>query len=297
MGRTSGATAEKSWRYLTLAPSVLVFLLLTALPVVGLFAMSLTYVTWVSGRAHWSWAGLAHFRELATDGLFRVGVGNTLLFAVAAVSVEMLLGFGLALVTSQARSGQMAYRTVFLLPVLVPGIVIGAMWKLMYNFDFGIINQALEPLGLPAQDWLGGRATALPAVILVDIWHWTPFCFLLLLAGLQSLPTDVYEAARIDGANWWQGLRHITIPLMIPTILVTLMFRVIVAFKVFDEVYLLTGGGPGTATEVVSFSIYRRFFTQDRAGYGSAMSVVVLFALALAVILAMGIAKRRNAAA
>jgi len=297
MGRTSGATAEKSWRYLTLAPSVLVFLLLTALPVVGLFAMSLTYVTWVSGRAHWSWAGLAHFRELATDGLFRVGVGNTLVFAVAAVSVEMLLGFGLALITSQARSGQMAYRTVFLLPVLVPGIVIGAMWKLMYNFDFGIINQALEPLGLAAQDWLGSRATALPAVILVDIWHWTPFCFLLLLAGLQSLPTDVYEAARIDGANWRQGLRHITIPLMIPTILVTLMFRVIVAFKVFDEVYLLTGGGPGTATEVVSFSIYRRFFTQDRAGYGSAMSVVVLFALALAVILAMGIARRRNAAA
>jgi len=297
MGRTSGARAETAWRYLTLAPSALLFLLLTALPVVGLLAMSLTYITWTEGRAQWSWAGLAHFRELATDTLFRVGVGNTLVFAVVAVSLEMVLGFALALLISQARRGQMAYRTVFLLPVLVPGIVIGAMWKLMYNFDFGIINQALEPLGLPAQDWLGSRATALPAVILVDIWHWTPFCFLLLLAGLQSLPTDVYEAARIDGANWWQALRHVTIPLMIPTILVTLMFRAIVAFKVFDEVYLLTGGGPGTATEVVSFSIYRRFFTQDRAGYGSAMSVVVLFALALAVILAMGVSRRRNAAA
>jgi len=134
-------------------------------------------------------------------------------------------------------------------------------------------------------------------VIVVDIWHWTPFCFLLLLAGLHSLPTDVQEAARIDGANWWQGLRHVTIPLMIPTILVTLMFRAIVAFKVFDEVYLLTGGGPGTATEVVSFSIYRRFFTQDRAGYGSAMSVVVLFFLALAVIAAMRVGERRNIAA
>jgi multiple sugar transport system permease protein len=294
MARSPGARVETAWRYLTLAPSVLLFVLLTALPVAGLLAMSLTYITWVQGRAHWSWAGLAHFEELATDGLFRVGVGNTFLFAVAAVSVEMVLGFALALLTSQAKWGQLAYRTVFLLPVLVPGIVIGAMWKLMYNFDFGIINQALEPLGLPAQDWLGSRATALASVILVDIWHWTPFCFLLLLAGLQSLPTDVHEAARIDGANWWQGLRHVTIPLMIPTILVTLMFRVIVAFKVFDEVYLLTGGGPGTATEVVSFSIYRRFFTQDRAGYGSAMSVVVLFVLALAVILAMGIARRRN---
>ena len=297
MPRHSSASAETAWRYLTLAPSVLLFLLLTALPVIGLLAMSFTDITWVGGRAHWSWAGLRHFRELASDGLFRIGVWNTLLFALAAVSAEMLLGFALAVLTSRIVRGQVVYRTVFLLPVLVPGIVIGAMWKLMYNFDFGIINQALQLLGMSAQDWLGSPATALLSVILVDIWHWTPFCFLLLLSGLQSLPTEVFEAARIDGANWWQGLRRVTIPLMRPMILVTLMFRAIVAFKVFDEVYLLTGGGPGTATEVVSFSIYRQFFTQDRAGYGSAMSVVVVFAVALIVIVAMGVARRRSAAA
>jgi multiple sugar transport system permease protein len=297
MGQGSRARGELAWRLLTLAPSLVLFLLLTVLPLMGLLAMSLTYITWVAGRAHWSWAGLAHFRELAGDGLFWIGIRNTILFSVVAVSAEMVLGFALALLTIEAKRGQVAYRTLLLLPVVVPGIVVGAMWKLMYNFDFGIINEALQPFGLPAQDWLGSAATALLSVIVVDIWHWTPFCFLLLLAGLHSLPTDVQEAARIDGANWWQGLRHVTIPLMIPTILVTLMFRAIVAFKVFDEVYLLTGGGPGTATEVVSFSIYRRFFTEDRAGYGSAMSVVVLFFLALAVILAMRVGERRNIAA
>jgi multiple sugar transport system permease protein len=131
--------------------------------------------------------------------------------------------------------------------------------------------------------------------VVVDIWHWTPFVFLLLLAGLESLPQDVYEAARIDGASAWQELRYVTLPMMLPTIAVTAVFRLIVSFKVFDEVYLLTGGGPGTATEVVSFTIYRRFFTEDRIGYGSAISVVVLFLLTLVIVLALaGLRRRRD---
>ena len=110
-------------------------------------------------------------------------------------------------------------------------------------------------------------------MIAVDVWHWTPFVFLLLLAGLESLPQDVYEAASVDGASFLQELRYITLPLMLPLIVVTLTFRLLVAFKVFDEIYLLTGGGPGTATEVVSYTIYRRFFTEGQTGYGAAMSV------------------------
>ena len=117
--------------------------------------------------------------------------------------------------------------------------------------------------------------------------------FLLLLAGLESLPQDVYEAAKMDGASAWAELRYLTFPMMLPTLAVTLAFRLIVSFKVFDEVYLLTGGGPGTATEVVSFTIYRRFFTEDRMGYGSAISVVTLFLLTLVIVLCLGAARRR----
>jgi len=163
----------------------------------------------------------------------------------------------------------------------------------MYNPDFGIINQALTAIGLPGRDWLGDGALAFPSVIVVDIWHWTPFVFLLLLAGIEALPQDTYEAARVDGASAWQELRYVTLPMMLPTMAVTLIFRLVVSFKVFDEVYLLTGGGPGTATEVVSFTIFRRFFTEDRAGYGSAISVIVLFLLALVIVLAIAPARRR----
>ena len=208
-------------------------------------------------------------------------MANTAIFAIVGVLFQMVLGFALALLTTQVTRGRVLYRTVFILPILVPGIVIGAIWKLMYNFDFGVVNQMIGLLGIGPVDWLGRTSTALLAVIAVDVWHWTPFVFLLMLAGLESLPQDVYEAARIDGATFLQQLRYVTLPLMLPVIVVTLVFRIIVGVKVFDEIYLLTGGGPGTATEVVSYTIFRRFFTEGQTGYGAAMSVVVLFALAL----------------
>jgi multiple sugar transport system permease protein len=193
--------------------------------------------------------------------------------------------------------GKVLYRTIFMLPILVPGIVVGAIWKLMYNYDFGLINQAVGLIGGMPVDWLGSPQTALLSVIVVDIWHWTPFCFLLCLAGLESLPQDVYEAAKIDGASFWQELRYVTLPLMWPTLAVTLAFRLMVAFKVFDEVYLLTGGGPGTATEVVSYTIYHRFFLEDRAGYGAAMSVTVIFLVCALLAIALSSRQRVTAAA
>jgi multiple sugar transport system permease protein len=147
---------------------------------------------------------------------------------------------------------------------------------------------------MTGHDWLGDSKLALASVIVVDVWHWTPFVFLLMLAAIESLPTDVDEAAQIDGAGAWQTFRYVTFPMLLPAFAVTLAFRLIVSFKVFDEVYLLTGGGPGTATEVVSFSIYRRFFTEDRMGYGSAISVVTLFVLALVIVLLLGAARRRD---
>lgn len=282
------------WRYVTLLPAVLLFLILTVVPMVNLFALSFHDVKWLERTAIWTQVGLANYAAVLQDNLFRAGAINTIIFAVVAVSIQMILGFVLALLTTGVTRGRLFYRTVFLLPILVPGIIIGAIWKLMYSYDFGVINKTGIFLGLTPQDWLGDPNLALASVILVDVWHWTPFCFLLLLAALESLPQDIYEAAKIDGSTPWQALWHITLPLMLPAIAVTFIFRMILALKVFDEVYLLTGGGPGTATEVISFTIYRRFFTEDRPGYGAAISIVTFAAVALLIFIAGRISRRRR---
>ncbi|MFN0160086.1 MAG: carbohydrate ABC transporter permease [Burkholderiales bacterium] len=284
----------RRWRHYALAPALAVYLLLTLLPIANLLAMSLHDIRWEGGSSLWQYAGPRHYAEIGRDVLIRAGIANTVLFALAAVACEMLIGFFLALFVSRVVTGRVAYRTIFLLPILIPGIVIGAIWKLMYNPDFGVINQLFAAVGLPGHDWLGEKSLALASVVVVDIWHWTPFVFLLLLAAIESLPQDAFEAARVDGASAWQELRHVTLPLMWPALAVTLVFRLIVSFKVFDEVYLLTGGGPGTATEVISFTIYRRFFTEDRMGYGSAISVVTLFVMALVILAALYGSRRMN---
>jgi multiple sugar transport system permease protein len=288
---------DRRWRWITFSPALAVMLGLSVLPLANLFAMSFFHVGWERGSAVWTPAGLGNYRLLADDALFQAGLVNTTLFAITAVAAQMLLGFGLALLVGKVARGRVLYRTIFILPILVPGIVIGAIWKLMYNFDFGLVNQMVGLIGLEPRDWLGTHETALLSVIVVDIWHWTPFCFLLMLAALESLPQDIYEAAKIDGASGWQELWWITLPLMAPAILVTFVFRLVLAFKVFDEVYLLTGGGPGTATEVVSFTIYQRFFTEDRVGPGSAMAVAVIFVVSLLLTLALSSRRRAEAAA
>jgi multiple sugar transport system permease protein len=281
------------WRTMTLAPALLLFLLLTILPLANLLALSLHDVTWVDRQAIWRWVGGGNYARIPNDTLFRAGVWNTTIFAVVAVSIQMVLGLALALLTSAVVRGRQFYRVAFLLPVLVPGIVIGAIWKLMYSFDFGVVNQLSATIGMAPRDWLGDSSYALASVIVVDIWHWTPFCFLLLLASLESLPQDIYDAGKIDGASAWQTLWYITLPLMLPAIAVIFVFRMILAFKVFDQIYLLTGGGPGTSTEVISFTIYRRFFTEDQAGYGAAISIATFVVIAVLIALASRFNKRK----
>jgi multiple sugar transport system permease protein len=283
---------EPLWKWATFSPALLLMLGLSVLPVANLVWMSFFNVTWSGGKAIWNSVGIDHYRDLVGDGLFGVGLLNTFIFAAGAVFGQMALGFLAALLCSRISRGRVLYRAVFILPILIPGIVVGAIWKLMLNYDFGIINELTGMVGLDAWDWLGSSSTALMSVMIVDIWHWTPFCFLLFLAGLESLPQDVYEAAQIDGANAWQEFFWITLPMMSSTIAVTFAFRSVLAFKVFDEVYLLTGGGPGTATQVVSFTLYQRFFSENRMGYGAAMSVVVIFVVSLMLVLSLSVKRR-----
>lgn len=282
------------WRWALFSPALLIMLLLSLLPVLNLVAMSVHTITWKDAKASWAFVGAKNFAALPADQLVSAGLRNTFVFSFCSVCLQLVLAFFLALWCSQVTRGRTIYRMVFILPLLIPGIVVGAIWKLFLNPDFGILNQIVALLGFDPIDWLGDAQTALLSVIVivVDVWHWTPFCFLLLLAGIEGLPQDIYESAKVDGARPLQLLAWITLPLMLPTIAVTAVFRFIVAFKVFDEVYLLTGGGPGTSTEVISFTIYQRFFAEDRAGYGSAISVAVIFLVCLMLVVALGARKR-----
>jgi multiple sugar transport system permease protein len=296
------ARRNRAWLVGSIAPALLFLAVLTLWPVVNLVLLSASEVSWQGGRSAATFVGLENYVQLFTaEPLYWAGVTNTIVFAFCAVSAQMVFGFMMALAARRAsRVGRGVLTAIFLLPIVIPPIVIGAMWRLMLGRDFGIVNTLLGLINAGPVDWLGDARFALASVIVVDVWHWTPFVFLLLLAGLESLDEEVLEAARLDVVSRWQELRYVTIPMMLPTIVITLAFRFILSFKVFDEIYLLTGGGPGTATEVINFSIYRVFFGQDRVGLGSAMSLVTLFAVALAAVLSQIVVRRfrqRRAAA
>jgi len=293
-GKRNTEKANRQWLWISIAPAVIFLAALTIFPIFNLIGLSVHAVEWEGGKAVYDYVGMRNFKDLfAQDPVFWVGVKNTIVFAVCAVTFQMLLGFSMALAVSRAgQVGRGILTTIFLLPIVLPPIVIGAMWRLLMGRDFGALNGIVTSLGFAPVDWLGNPSLALASVIFVDVWHWTPFVFLLILAGLESLDQEVFEAAKLDVKGFWQELKFITLPLMMPTIIITMVLRIILSFKVFDEIYLLTSGGPGTATEVVNFTIYRVFFGQDRVGAGSAMSIVTLVGLVLLITFSQVIMRR-----
>jgi len=289
-----GERLDRGFQYWALVPALFVLLALTVFPLIELLGMSVSTVSFTQGRVIWTVSGLDNLMTFLQDHVFLIAIGNTVLFVVVTVAVETILGFVLALLVSQSRGVGGVARQLLMIPLLVPGIAIGTIWSLMYNYEIGIFDVALRFLHLPPQSWTGNPILALPSIMVVDIWHWTSFVFLLMLAGLESLPAEPLEAARVDGASGAQVLRYIILPLMRPTILVAVLFRTIFAFKVFDEVFLLTGGGPGTASEVVSLYIYQVFFPQSRMGYGAFLSVVTIVVTIVFVSVYLRAARRRR---
>lgn len=285
---------DRRFKYWALLPVVIVLVGLTIYPFINLLVMAFSTVKFEEGRIIWTYSGLDNFYTFVGDGTFITAVRNTVLFVMVTVVLEMVLGFLLALIVSQLTRLASLARAILMIPILVPAIAIGTLWRLMYNYEFGIFNRLLTFLHLPIQNWTGDPLLAMPSIIVVDVWHWTAFIFLLMLAGIESLPIEPLEAARVDGASDWQLLRHIILPLLRPTILVALMFRTIFAFKVFDEVYLLTSGGPGNATEVISLYINRVFFTQSRMGYGAFLSLITILTTAVFVIIYNRVARSRG---
>ena len=275
----TAAALNRGFRYWALLPAVLLFVALTLYPTANLLRMSVSTIEFAEGRAHWSFTPAHNVALLASDVVLRPAIVNTAIFVVVAVAAEVFLGLLLALFIARLERGKGLARTVMILPMLVPPVAIGSMWKLLYNYDFGIFNQALTALGAPPVNWLGSTSLALWSVIAVDVWHWVPFVFLILFAAVEALPVEVLEAARVDGATRWQLVRRVMLPLLKPAIVVALVFRTILAFKVFDEVYLLTSGGPGTSTELVTLHLYKVFFEQNQLGYGALLSLALIAAI------------------
>lgn len=209
---------------------------------------------------------------------------NTLYFVLFVVPVETFLGLALAIVASKTHRGSRLYRTLLMLPALLPGVAIGAIWRLMYDYNMGLIDQVLALFHISGPTWLADPHLALPAIMMVDIWHWTAFLFLIFLAGVEGLPAETSGAARVDGANEFQIIAHIWLPALWPTILTGVMLRLIDAVRVFEEIYLMTSGGPETSTQVASLYIYQVYFTQFRTGYGGFWALILALILSIFVV-------------
>lgn len=237
--------------------------------------------------------GAANYLEALADPRFRDALGHTVLFTVVSVGLELVLGLGLALALHRRFRGRGLVRAAVLIPWAIPTVVAGLLWRFMFDSQAGIANAIFAGLGVLDEPlvWFIRPATAWVPIVAADVWKTTPFVALLLLAGLQNIDASLYEAARIDGASAWRQLRHVTLPLLRPAILVTLIFRTLDAFRVFDLIYALTGGGPGTSTEPIALYTFNALLQNLRFGYGSALSVIVFavtFTLALLYIRVLG---------
>jgi len=258
---------------LFIAPALAVLLALSIYPLLYSITISLQQET--AGGVVWS---LGNFSRLFSDNFFLTAMVHTFIYAAAALSCEFLLGLGLALLLNSKMRGRGLFRASLLVPMMLPAVVVGVVWRLMLNPDFGAINGTLRRFGINTESltWTASPKLAMLSVIAVDVWQWTPFVFLVLLAGLQAIPEEPYEAALIDGSSRWQTFWHVTLPLLKPSILIVLLLRTMDLLRVFDQIFILTEGGPGFATETISLYIYRTAFRFFDFGYAAAMSFVLL---------------------
>ncbi len=275
----NSATFNRLTPYLFLAPAAVIMSLALLYPLGYMIYGSFRDWNPSQDLGESEFIGLANYVTLWHDANFHESVAVTLKFALSVVSVEMLLGVGLALLLDRNIRGMSLLRTLFILPMMIAPVVVGLIWRYMYHPTLGIFNNTLKSVGLSSVDWLGQHA--LLAVIVADIWQWTPFIFILSLAALQSLPRSALEAARIDGATGWQQIVHIKLPLMMPVLIVTCLLRLIDAFKVLEVILVMTEGGPGLTTEIMALRISRTATEFRELGVAAAMSNYLLMMLLL----------------
>jgi multiple sugar transport system permease protein len=278
---------ERFTGWLLVTPALLLLLLVFAYPIGRAFVLSL-FTENLGTNLQPEFSGLSNYVRMAGDGRFWSSIWVTTIFTVVAIAMELVLGMAIALVLNQAFRGRGAVRTIAILPWALPTALIALTWTWIFNDQFGVWNDILLRLGLISDpvNWLGNPTLALLSTIAADIWKTTSFVAILLLAGLQSIPEDLYEAHTIDGATPWQSFTQITLPLVMPQILIALLFRFAQSFGIFDLIQVMTGGGPAGATEVVSLYIYATIMRYLDFGYGAALVAVTFLILIIVVALA-----------
>lgn len=292
---------EQRQAWVLLAPMIIVMLLLTAWPLLRTIWLSFTDAALIGSGETPGWIGLENYVYALTDPDFQTSILRTLYFTVVSVAFEGVIGVLVALLLNQKFAGRNVLRVLVILPWALPTIVNAMMWRLNFNPDYGSINALLTQLGVIEgyRSWLGSPDSALNAVMFADIWKNYPLVTLLVLAALQSIPDDLFEAARLDGASAWRRFRAITFPAIVAPLGVALVLRTIDAFKIFDIIYVMTRGGPVDSTKTLSFFVYQESFSYLRAGSGAAyaMLMTLMCALLITIYLLMLWRQRRRSSA
>lgn len=285
-------------KYGLIASPLIFYVALSIFPLVLSIYFSLTSMD-VGGAG--SWVGLSNYQRLLNDPMFIGGYWNTLLYAAIGVPLQYALGLGLAMLVHEKRTGKRLLRLAFLVPFMVAPLVAGFVWKTLLDTRFGPINQLITTFGGPAVPWLTDPYMAFVSVLIVDTWQWTPFMFLIMYAGLRTLPIEPFEAARVDGASPWRVFTDVTFPMLIPATIAAILLRWIEAAKLFDVVYYMTAGGPGNSTSTVSLLAFFTGTQNGNYGYAAAMTLVLLVtviavSMALPLIVAASAKLRRDSA-
>lgn len=279
--------SERRLGYALVAPVVVLLLAVTAYPLFYNLWNSFHHVDLSEAGASQPFVGVENYTRMFGSHVWVSSLERTAVFTVASILIETVVAVGLALMLNKRFRGRGFLRAAILIPWAVPTVVSATLWKTMFDPRQGFVDYLLGGVGLPGAHttWLAGVTTSWVAIFVADAWKNVPFMAIILLAGLQVIPEEVYEAARIDGAGAWQSFRRITLPLLKPALGVALIFRTLQAFLIFDVIYIMTGGGPGVSTQTISFLNWQEFLIDTDFGYGGAISVVlVLIALAIAAV-------------
>lgn len=288
---TQSSFVERNLRILFPLPAIIFIALLMVFPIFYTLYLSFTNWNLTSGMPA-QFVGLGSYLRILSEPRFLHALGRTLTFTVFAVAIEVVLGVAIAIILNRAFVGKSVAKLVLLLPLVATPVAVGIVFNLFYDPTIGLLNFALDALGLPQGRWVSSEKTVMASLILVDVWQWTPMITLIVLAGLAGLSEEPTEAARVDGASEWQMLRYVTIPMVMPVILTAMILRLIDALKTFDIIFAMTGGGPGYASETLNIMGFKYSFEYFRMGQASVI-LVVLFLVVL--LCSLGIMKLRAA--
>lgn len=287
--------SNKKLKWIFAAPSLVLVIGMVAIPVLFTVFLSATNAKGSLARG-FEFIGLENYILLLTDTQrFWPAVGRTIVFTGSAVAIQVVLGLAIALLLAKPFRGQSLVRVSMLLPVVATPVAVGMMWMMIFQPTIGVANEILRWFGIPPQGWISDPSQALPLIVLVDAWQWTPMVILILLAGLVSMPEEPLEAAIVDGANAWQRLIYVTLPLLRPALLAAVLLRAIDALKTFDILYTMKGPGGGSSNEVETLNIYGYTLSFQYANFGLASAMlIVFFAIVMAVCVALVLLRKKE---